>query len=75
MCGDCCISIHYTELRVEATEERGHVDGGGQHQRNQLVPLTEGELCQEKTRRSKSSCYNQVRDNTDDIESDDTEEF
>lgn len=36
------------------------MDRGGKHQRNQLVSLTEGELCQEKTRWSKSSCYNQV---------------
>lgn len=37
------------------------MDGGREHQRNQLVPLTEGQLCQKKTGRSKSSCYNQVR--------------
>lgn len=49
-----------TELWAETTEEGRHLDWERKHQRNQLVSLTEGELCQTKTWRSKSSCYNQV---------------
>lgn len=36
------------------------MDGGGEHQRNQLVPFTEGDICQEKTTRCKSGYNNQV---------------
>lgn len=36
------------------------MDGGSEHQRNQLVPFTEGDICQEKATRSKSICNHQV---------------
>lgn len=36
------------------------MDRGSEHQRNQLVPFTEGDICQEKTTRSKSICNHQV---------------
>lgn len=36
------------------------MDEGGEHQGNQLVSFTEGDVCQEKTRGSESSCNNQV---------------
>lgn len=52
--------VSLTELWVETAEERRHMDRRREHQRNQLVPPAEGELCQKKARRSKSSCYNQV---------------
>lgn len=37
------------------------MDRQRKHQRNQLVSPTKGRLCQKKTRRSKSSGYNQVK--------------
>ena len=60
-CGTSYVSHRfYAELWAETAEERRLVDKGHKHQRNQLVSFTEGEIRKRKTRRSKSSCYNQV---------------
>ncbi len=51
---------HVTELWAEAAEERRYLDRECEHQRNKLVPSTEGQLCSKEARGSQSLGYNKV---------------